>query len=208
MKTLTFALILLGLVSKPDNVGVGFAVTYLPPVLEPIGGVARMNYAGICQGQDRVLMPSVYADPAPQGSTGIAAVRQIFRNDPQVAVTEDQSEIITITVGRFSKSSLQTRLPVLTLDSEAQYDPYVALKRIEAQLNAYAVEHGLHFGRGASSFDHVAGQPVAGAPHLPPLMQNVTIDDALDSVARTFKVIVLYGTCSQSDGKELFRISY
>ena len=39
-------------------------------------------------------------------------------------------------------------------------------------------------------------------------MKDVTAEDALDSVARTFKGIVLAGTCTQPDGKELFRLDY
>lgn len=60
----------------------------------------------------------------------------------------------------------------------------------------------------AHVIDHLVSGPAEGAPHLPPLMQSVTVDDALNSVARTFEGIVLYGTCSQPDGKELFKIDY
>jgi hypothetical protein len=60
------------------------------------------------------------------------------------------------------------------------------------------------------SAGHCNARPIGyeGAPHLPPLMTNVTVDDALDSVAQTFKGIVLYGACTQPDGKELFDINY
>lgn len=201
---------LLGVVSKPEKVALDLAVTYLPTVLRPSGGAARVNYAGTCEGQVSrpgiVLMPRVYASPAPQGSTGITAVQQIFRNDPQVTVTQDRSGIITITVEHTSTTALRTKIPALTLDSESQYFAYFALAQIASELNRYAEQHGLHFGTAASTFDHIVGYPVAGAPHLPPSMRNVTLDEALDSVAQTFKSIVLYGTCTQPDGKELFRI--
>jgi hypothetical protein len=39
-------------------------------------------------------------------------------------------------------------------------------------------------------------------------MQNVTIDSALDAVARTFTGIVMYGACMQPDGKSLFRLNF
>ena len=39
-------------------------------------------------------------------------------------------------------------------------------------------------------------------------MQNLTIDEMLDAVARTFNGIVAYGVCTQPDGKSFFRLSF
>ena len=39
-------------------------------------------------------------------------------------------------------------------------------------------------------------------------MQNVTLDEQLDAVARTFKGIVTYGVCVQPNGKSLFRLGF
>ncbi|MGA7356133.1 MAG: hypothetical protein WBW76_11965 [Candidatus Cybelea sp.] len=39
-------------------------------------------------------------------------------------------------------------------------------------------------------------------------MQNVTLDEQLDAVAGTFKGIVTYGVCVQSNGKSLFRLGF
>lgn len=191
------------------TLGIGSAAAnYLRPALKSIGGGARIDYAGTCPGEKKLLLPRVDAQPAPEGTTGITAVRWIFRNDPRVSVTQDQSGMPRITIGSVATSILQTRIPSLTLDSAAQYTPLSAIDSIRFALNTYAVEHGLYFEMAAHVIDHLASGPVEGAPHLPPLMQNVTVDDALDAVARTFKGIVLYGMCSQPDGKELFRIDY
>lgn len=43
---------------------------------------------------------------------------------------------------------------------------------------------------------------------LPSTMQNVTVDQELDSVAKTFKGIVAYGACKQSDGKDVYKLAY
>jgi hypothetical protein len=209
MKVLSLALTVLSILSTPVNVGVGQAAAdYLRPVLTSIGGGARINYAGICPGEGKLHLPRVDAQPAPEGITGITAVRQIFRSDPRVTVTQDQSGMLRITIGSVSTSILQTRIPTLTLDSAAQYTPASAIDTIGFALHTYAVEHGLDFDIAKYVIDHLVSGPAEGEPHLPPLMQNVTADDALNSVARTFKGIVLYGTCSQPDGKELFKIDY
>jgi len=55
------------------------AVRYVRPVLKSIGGAARISYAGVCPGQEKLLFATVDAQPASQGATGITAVRQIFR---------------------------------------------------------------------------------------------------------------------------------
>jgi len=120
---------------------------------------------------------------------------------------QDKSGMLRVTIGTVSASSLRTRLSTLTLDSISQYNPTSAVDTIAIALNTYAVEHKLRFGA-SLIIDNIVSAPVEGAPHLPPLMRNVTADDALDSVARIFKGIVLYGSCAQPDGKEMFKINY
>jgi hypothetical protein len=121
---LSLALAILGVVGAPAHVGLNHAVVdYLRPILKSAGGAARVNYAGICPGQNKLLLPEVAAEPAPQGVTGITAVRQIFLDDPQAAEMQDQSGMLRITIGTVSTTVLQTRIPSLTLNPPAQYTP-------------------------------------------------------------------------------------
>jgi hypothetical protein len=46
-------------------------------------------------------------------------------------------------------------------------------------------------------------QPADGLPHLPSVITNVTMDQALDLVAKTFRGIVLYEFCSPPDQFEI-----
>ncbi len=39
-------------------------------------------------------------------------------------------------------------------------------------------------------------------------MVNLTADEMLDSVATTFKGVVLYGECKQPNGSGLFKLDY
>jgi hypothetical protein len=209
LKALAVALGTLSVVSTPASVRVNDAVVnYLRPVLKYVGGAARVNYAGVCPGSDKLLLPDVAVQPAPQGTAGITAVRQIFRNDPQVSEMQDQSGMLRITIGTVSTTVLQTRIPSLTLSPSAQYTPRDAVYAIAMSANNYAKEHGLNFGIAETVLDIIARGPAKGAPHLPPIMKNVTVDEALNSVANTFKGIVLYGSCKKPDGKELFRSDY
>jgi hypothetical protein len=48
------------------------------------------------------------------------------------------------------------------------------------------------------------GQPAEGRPHLPGVITNVTMDQALDLVAKTFRGIVLYEFCTPLDQYEIY----
>jgi hypothetical protein len=56
--------------------------------------------------------------------------------------------------------------------------------------------------------DHLAGGPAPDARHLPTAMQNVTVDQTLNEVARRFRGTVMYGTCRWQGGKQLFRLNF
>jgi hypothetical protein len=189
-------------------------VDYLRPALKYVGGTARIYYAGECPTKDRSSLvqqlhfPSVWFQPPLPGATGMDAVRQIFSEDPNVTVTQDRFEMLRITIGSVSSTVLQTRIPSLTFDPTAQYTASSATDTIAITADIYAKQHGLPFGLAPFIIDHLVSGPINGAPHLPAMMQNITIDDALDVVARTFKGIVTYGDCTQPDGKILFRVGF
>ena len=200
---------------NPSPVGhIRAVIDYLRPALGSVGGAARIYYAGECQAPKmdstsvfwQLLSPAVYLQPPRQGATGIAAVEQIFRDDPNVAVMQDRSGMLRITIGSVSTVILQTRLPSLALDPTEQYTVLSAVDKIAITADIYAHERGLPFGLAPSVMDHLVSGPIPGAPHLPKLMRNVAVDEALDSVVRTFKGIVTYGTCQQPDGQNLFQL--
>jgi hypothetical protein len=186
---------------------------YLQPALKYVGGSARVYYAATCQATTNALLPNtllfpkVNLQPPPQRATGMTAVRQIFRDDAHVTVTQDQSGMLRITIGSISTAVLQTRIQVLKLDSLEQYSPLAAVLAIERTQEVHAAERRLDLGTPQRMVDIIGG-PVEGAPHLPKLTQNVAVDEALDSVARTFKGIVMYGICKQPDGKGLFQLGF
>lgn len=47
-------------------------------------------------------------------------------------------------------------------------------------------------------------QPADDLPHLPAEILNVTMDQALDMIARTWGVIVFYGACAAPSTYEVF----
>jgi hypothetical protein len=190
-------------------------IDYLRPALTYVGGAARVYYAGECRSAEKdlsgvqyLLFPSVYLQPPSQRATGITAVRQIFRDDPRVTITQDRSGVLRLTIGSVSTAILQTRIPALTLSPDDQYSAPSAVVAIGSTPEIVTAERSLHLGQPFRIIDIIVSGPIEGAPHLPRLMQNVTMDEALDTVVRTFKGMVLYGTCKLPDGKELFKPDY
>jgi hypothetical protein len=181
-----------------------------------VGGAARIYYAGECQAPEKdstsgfwqLLFPAVYLQPPRQGATGITAVRQIFRDDPNVAVMQDRSGMLRIMIGSVSTVILQTRIPTLTLNPIEQYNAPSAVVTIENIPELHTAEHRLDVYSNQGIIDIIVSGPNPGAPHLPKLMQNVTVDEALDSVVRAFEGIVTYGICKHPDGKSLFQLGY
>lgn len=57
-----------------------------------------------------------------------------------------------------------------------------AIDKIAITADIYVKEHGLTFGAVPFVIDNLLRSPIKGAPQLPAVMQNITIDDALDAV--------------------------
>jgi hypothetical protein len=112
--------------------------------------------------------------------------------------------MVRITIGSVSDAVLQMKISTLTLAPYAQYSPLSATDEIAIAADTYAKRRDLPFSLGPYVIDHLVSGPVKRAPHLPAMIQNITIDEALDAVARTFKGIVTYGLCVQPNGKGLF----
>lgn len=189
-------------------------IDYLLSNLTYVGGFARMYYGSECATNERASLvqqprlPSISFLPPPQGDTGMVAVWQMFRNNPNVTVVQDRFGMLRITIGSVSSTVLQTRLPTLTFDPESQYTDLSATETIAIAADIYAKQHGLPFHLAPFVIDHLVSGPRNGAPHLPPTMQSITIDDALDAVARTFRGVVTYGECTQPDSKIMFRVGF
>jgi hypothetical protein len=172
----------------------------LRPVLRAAGKVARIYFAGKCQkvgDLEGVLFPPIHVQAPLQSTTGLAAVRDIFRDEAGVSVADEAHDgIIRIVIGKVPLTILDTPIPVLTFGPSQQYTDTLAIWRITDSKEVIAAEKklGLHIA-GPPMRISLGMDPAEGLPHLPASMTNVTVDQALDTVAKTFGGIVVYGTC-------------
>jgi hypothetical protein len=192
---------------------------YQDTVLEYLRDVAwssrkaiRLYYQADCQPMKNsvvdysVPFPFFPLQSPPADKTGIAAVREIFKNAKDVTISEEPPGIIRIWIGKVPTEILRTRISLLTLDRQAQYDPSSAIGAIESTKEVQAAKTSL----GLSDAPVVGGLVALaenGLPCLPASMKNITVDQALDMIAKTWGGPVVFGICStptDSEGKKLF----
>lgn len=183
----------------------------LRPVLQSAGKVARVYYAGVCEGQDRVyvVLPSAVETQAPPSNeVGLAAVRAIFRNKDGVSVSEGADGIIRIVIGQVPMAILDTKIPTITFDPIQQYTEKMAIWAITGSDEVSRAEKRLGTRiAGPVVRNSFATEPAEGRPHLPESLTNVTLDQALDTVATTFGGIVMYGACGEPRWYDIYFVS-
>jgi len=189
---------------------VDVVLNYLRPVLYSDGKSALIEYNGVCAMSYKtyaVDFPPIKLQPPPKGVTGLAAVREIFRKNKRVTVTEGENGVIIIRIGKVWAEILQTNISRLVLGQDDQYTPNLAIsamlytKEIRFAMWKFHAHHTL-------LIETLVSLVRKGQPHLPPLMKDVTADQVLNSIAKTFKGIVVYSSCKQSDGTHLLDIGF
>lgn len=188
-------------------------LTYLRPILNSAGKVARIYYEGSCSTErgGRVLFPALRVQAPSKGQIGLAAVRALFLSDKDVIVTDGRSGIIRIRIGNVSTGILETRLSVLSLSEQERYNPAGpegVISAIERTSDMQAAMSRLGVSQSPVFYIGPAVPSAARFPHLPAELKNVTVEQVLDSIARTFGGTVIYGECAKPDGKGLFDIEF
>ena len=190
---------------------------YLKPIVFSSGKAVRLNYRADCHvgndivGQESIPFPATKVRPPSEEKSGLAAIQEIFADDRNVVVTEDAG-VVRIRIGIVPTAVLQTKLPFLSFNRTDQYNPEEALGTIIISKEVKAAMSSLRI----TTAPTVAGQltdPVKGLPHLPPVIRKVTVDQALDNIAKIWagEGIVMYGICDEPTGKDgdtLFTIDY
>lgn len=83
-----------------------------------------------------VLPEMKFRTPA-KGQKGVEAIRYMFSDDPNVAVSEDPSGMVRIMVGKVSTELLSTKIHSLIFSQRAQYNPQLPVTK-----RLYRYDHG------------------------------------------------------------------
>ncbi len=171
---------------------------YLYLALNSAGIPGRVYYQGPCRGGEALHLPRLSIRPPPRGETGLAAVKEIFRNNSDVDVTEDQTGMVRVIIGKVPATILKTKINHLALTPFEQYNHNLAIGAIE---NSDEVKSAMRLHHLKLQTVPVVEQFVQPAPslrHLSPFIEGATMEQALDSVAKIFSGVVLYSVCSGS----------
>jgi hypothetical protein len=182
---------------------------YLRPALHAAKKAGRLYYVVPCKDPDRefpVPFPEVMAHSPLNDRVGLEAVRDIFRDDKRVTVSEESNGIIRIRVGELPAAILQTKISLLRLKSYEQYDATLAVLALTGAKAVRVAMRKLSLEEAASASSIPLNLPAKPAPHLPSVIKNVTLDQALDAIAQTFGVIVVFGECTRPAGSSFIRI--
>jgi hypothetical protein len=177
------------------------------PVLRSAGQPGRLNVLAYCPPnyRSRLVFPRVRVLPAPEGSSGLTAAKAVFSQDKNVLVSQSADGIFHIVVGHVPEAVLHTAIARLDFDVVGQYNSWAAIDGIVQSDEVQTAMKRLKLRRPLKYYAIPVVPPLEGLPHLPTTVTNVTMDQALDLVAKTFQGIVLYELCETSD---LYDISF
>ncbi|HVF72235.1 MAG TPA: hypothetical protein VM940_11570 [Chthoniobacterales bacterium] len=177
------------------------------PLLKATRTAGRLYIASKCLGdsEDVLFFPRIEVNPI-QGKLGAAAVQQAVANNKNSKVTQRRPGVIGIWIGDISNDLLSTRIHVLRLGDLERYN---YTKAIAAIIDAKEVQAKMRDAR-IDAVPMVASYPLVypdpKLPHLPASMTDVTVDEALDRIARTFGGLVIYWECKGEKSTRLFSL--
>lgn len=141
-------------------------------------------------------------------STDLSGVSYIFAKSKKIKVTRGSSGQSTIFVGDVSAELLRTRISAVTLQPIQRYNPREAIvaimqtHEVQGKLRVLNVEQPL------TALGGIMQEPIPRLPHLPASLKNVTMEEAMDRVARTFAGVIIYGEWRDANGTRLFDVDF
>ena len=168
----------------------------------------RIYYAGQCAASDTeyVYFPKIEIHKSI--GKGFSAIDNMFHGDSNVALSKEPGRVLSIRIRPNPHVILQTRIPILRLAPLGQYNPNGAIGSLLNTTEVTAEMARLRLRVPLSLSEQLLAQPAQGLPHLPGIMKDMTADQVLDSVAATFKGVVVYGICPEPSGGQMFTVDF
>lgn len=130
----------------------------------------------------------------------------MFIKNGRVAVNMSHSGLIRIDIGRIEGQLLQTRIRRLSFTPIQQYNPWEASIAVENTQEVREAMRALGAVEPIMSLAEHIVDPAPNLPHVAASMEDITMDEALDEIAKRFRGIIMYGECS--DAARVFQITF
>ena len=171
------------------------------PALRSTNNAGRIYYEASCPPGEMdypLAFPRVDVQPPLKGATDLDFVRSIFRPAREKWIVEKIGGIIRIRFGKAPDTILQTQIHRLNLQPIEQFNPLLIIDAIVNSPEVRSAMADLHVVVPQRVYSMIFTPPAEGLPHLPPEISSVTIDQALDMIAKTWSGVVLYGACTRT----------
>jgi hypothetical protein len=184
--------------AKEIQVEMSGFVAHVQPILHASNNGGRVYYQGICQGSgmsEELHLPVIYLREVPPGKTGIEAVQLML---PPEAVVEQRPGLISMRLASVPAELLNTTIRNLTFTESERFDSTLAVIAVMENSDVKSAMRRMGFNVPVQDVSIMPTTPRSELPHLPASLSSVTVDQALDLVARTFGNIVFFGVCEKS----------
>ncbi|HEX3808963.1 MAG TPA: hypothetical protein VHW02_04620 [Rhizomicrobium sp.] len=175
------------------------ALKYLWQPLKSERKGARVYYGmSECNGlRWNTPFPEILISRPSKDITDVAALRRFFVNDSSVRIS-DGNGIVRIRFGEIPAAILQTKIAEIKLSPEDQYNPELAMMKIENAPEVRDRMRKLGIRTLSLPMNMILTPPTKGFFHLPPVLREITMDEALDVIAVTFNGLVETAYCSKA----------
>ena len=188
-------------------------LNYLEPVVKSSGVTVRIYYQAACRSNRNIQevpvpFPSIRVQPPARRGSALERVRQIFAKNGDVAIVESPRGISRVTIGKVSAAILRTKIASIKFHRYQRYTGHMAISALK-ETNEFQQALDILGLETVSDLDSSVQEPHLGMPHLPESMKDMTADQVLDVIAKTFSGVGFYGECSKpvdSDGRKLIWI--
>jgi hypothetical protein len=184
-------------------------LTYLLPAFKRNPAGVRISYAARCDDAKAApLIPPIRLQKASRSNTLLEATRSVVSGDSNTIVSGDQLGNVRIEIGNVPGALLRTKIAAFKLSEVEQYNPTDAVAAIQGTNEVERAAAALGLRPMPFMSVQLLQRATPGAPHMPSLLQNLTVDQILAMVTARFKGAVLYGICAQGPRPRRFLLEF
>jgi len=170
-----------------------------------------LEYSGDCDmSQELPVLPTVRAPLKDRDSSALVTLREIFADDHKMQVKQETGGTIRMVESGVPQELLDVTIRKLSFNDV--YDPMsaeamiISAPEVQVFMKAHGIERGSdRFRRGVRGFRQ---GPEPGLPHISEDLDNVTVQQALDHLLKTFPGFWVYQNCLSETGGRVVAFDY
>jgi hypothetical protein len=164
-------------------------------------------YKGDCVSSGVAIRFPLQTHPS-NNASALSSLKEILGDDPKMEVRQDHSGMIRMLETDVSQEILHIRIKHINFDDEKTSWNFYSGNRmlwpiLEApEVRSFMQLHNIHpvGWKPGTQFWEVSGAPYSAAIHVSGQMNNTTVSQALDRVAKTFPGLWVYRECNLMPG--------